>query len=232
MGNFDKIDHNKFDDKKIAELHKIQDEMREIQAHDFQEKIDDPEALDELRDEVLSEAKAIAGHQVSPDELLTMDPKSIVGQNDDQKHELLRLQKQMQQVQNKDLEEMKDDPTKRLSKEEELLDRACKIMNKNVTIPQFMGTNIDNLKITKQKKQELKHIQDRLRKLVRQDWEDKESNFDERHELEEQILENAQNLMGKDFDNMEDFVNADLDKLDLDPAAKRRLETLQKEEQH
>jgi hypothetical protein len=220
----------KLSDRQKRELAKLQNELKEMLQEDFEDGIDDISIRSDMKGHLMEEADLLVGRHLTPGELLALDSDGLGKLSDGQREELRRLQEDVGRIQKRDWDDLETLPSKRLEAEDEIMKGIAKGLGKIIDVPEFMALNIDFLKLDAAAKLELKKKQDQMRDLKEMDWHDQEVNPQDRAKLEANILTNAGKIFGRGFTSKDAFLETDIESLDIDAAAKRRLLTLQAEE--
>jgi hypothetical protein len=220
----------KLSERQKRELAKLQNELKEMLQEDFEDCIDDISIRSDMKGHLMEEADLLVGKHLTPEELLALDSDGLGKLSDGQREELRRLQEDVGRIQKRDWEDLESLPSKRLEAEDEIMKGIVKGLGKKIDVPGFMALNIDFLKLDAAAKLELKKKQDQMRDLKEMDWHDQEVNPQDRAKLEANILTNAGKIFGRGFTSKDAFLETDIESLDIDAAAKRRLLTLQAEE--
>ena len=137
------------------------------------------------------------------------------------------LQPELKKLFDMDIKELETDTEARHEKEDELLHVADEIIGKDITEDELLTMDVDAMEgLTVGQKNELHIIQTSARELVMQDLNDMENDPQVRHEKEEEIDKEVDEIIGEHI-SPEDFLNLNIISMNIPAGSKRKLDLLQ-----
>merc|ERR1712226_87227 len=135
------------------------------------------------------------------DEFIDLFIPGIKGLTDDEKKALIRLQDEEEMMHKKGLEEAIEDDDKRHDLEDKEMDLVRKILGQNISLPDFLKKNINDLKNLKRAdKKELERLQKELKEMDQADKAEENNNINKYLSEEEALVAKASEILGEPVD--------------------------------
>merc|ERR1712226_862397 len=147
------------------------------------------------------------------DEFLDLFIPGIKGLTDDEKKALIRLQDEEEMMHKKGLEEAIEDDDKRHDLEDKEMDLVRQILGQNISLPDFLKKNINDLKNLKRAdKKELERLQKELKEMDQADKAEENDNINKFLTEEEALVAKASEILGEPIELI-DLLGLEIDKL-------------------
>jgi len=175
----------------------------------------------------MNSVRKILGDDVELDDFLSLDINIIKNLLPSQKKELIRLQKELEKLNEKDLED--DKQTKQRKNDEKIeLEKVKKLLGEDINLLDFIDLDIPSINnLNQQKKQELLNLQDKLENMHEADIKDALTNIESRKKLECDELKKAGEILKNPDLMLEEFIDLDIGSINITPVKKKELKHLQ-----